>query len=88
MAEKDKVCRLWADFLVNCHCYVTLYLTIRSSNWNLCLASLKRMAPSFAAFDHDTYEWIIPRHLAGVKHFPIHVLTETSTYHEPLLVMC
>lgn len=51
-----------------------LYLGVRSSNWNLHLASLKRMAPLFAAFDRDTYERIIPRHLADLKSFPTHVL--------------
>ena len=70
MAEKDKVWSLWADFVfVNCYCYIMLYLGVRSSNWNLRLAGLKRMAPLFAAFDRDT-----SRHLADLKSFPTHVL--------------
>ena len=32
------------------------------------------MAPLIAAFDRDTYERIIPRHLAVLKSFPTHVL--------------
>ena len=75
MTAKGKVCSLWADFVfVNCYCYIMLYLGVRSSSWNLCLAGLKRMAPLFATFDRDTYEWIIPRHLADLKSFPTHVL--------------
>jgi len=75
MAEKDKVWSLWADFVfVNCFCYVALYLGVRSSNWNLHLASLKSMAPLFAAFDRDTYERIFLRHLADLKCFLSHVL--------------
>lgn len=70
MTEKDKVWSLWADFVfVNCYCYIMLYLGVHSSNWNLRLAGLKRMAPLFVAFDCDTYEWIIPRHLADLKSF-------------------
>ena len=38
------------------------------------MASLKRLAPLFAAFDLDTYERIIPRHLADIELFPTHVL--------------
>ena len=46
-----------------------LYLGVRSSNWNLHLAGLNIMAPLLAAFDCDTYEQIIPRHLADLKSF-------------------
>jgi len=49
-------------------------LAIQSSNWNLWVSSLKQMAPLFAAFDHDTYEWIVPTHLADLKQYPMKVL--------------
>ena len=71
MAEIDDVWKLWVDFVfTNCYCYLTLYLAIRGSNWKLRLSSLKRMAPLFAAFDRDTYEKIIPQHLADLKQYP------------------
>ena len=57
MGEADSVWNLWVDFVfINCYCYLTLYLAICGSNWKLCLSSLKRMTPLFAAFDCDTYE--------------------------------
>ena len=75
MAQRDAVWCPWADFvLINCDCYITLYLAIQSSNWNLRVSSLKRMAPLFVAFDRNTYEWIIPRHLADLKQYPVNVL--------------
>ena len=68
IAEKDAVWNLWVNFVfINCYCYLKLYLAIRGSNWRLRLSSLKQMAPLFAAFDRDTYERIIPRHLADLK---------------------
>ena len=75
MGEADSVCNLWVDFvLTNCYCYLTLYLAIRGSNWKLHLSSLNRMGPLFAAFDHDTYEKIIPKHLADLKQFPASII--------------
>ena len=49
-------------------------MAIRGSNWKLRLISLKQMAPLFAAFDHDMYEKIIPKHLADLKQFPASVM--------------
>ena len=73
--RKTKVWSLWNDFVfVICYSYIMLNLGIRGSNCNLNLAGLKRMAPLFAAFDHDTYKRIIPRHLANLKSFPMLVI--------------
>ena len=49
-------------------------ISVRSSNWHLHLASLKQLAPIFAAFDWGYYAWIPPHHLAEVQCFPSIVL--------------
>ena len=75
MADRDSVWNLWVNFVFsNCYCYITLFLVIRGSNWKLRLSSLKQTASIFAAFDQDTYERIIPSHLADLKQYPASIL--------------
>ena len=75
MKEKDDTWSFWANFVFSdCYSYIGLYLAIRGSNWNLRVSSLKMMAPLFAALDHDTYEKIIPNHLADIQQFPKDIL--------------
>ena len=50
--------------------YLGLYLSMRSEQWGLRLASLKMMAPIFHAFDCSNYINIIPNHLAEIKCLP------------------
>ena len=55
--------------------YVSLYLSIRSGDWDLRLASIKSMAPIFTAFEHNTYQRVISQHLVNVLHMPQSILT-------------
>ena len=55
-SETDKTWRFWTQFVfTDCFCYFGLYLAVRSSNWQLRVASLEQMAPIFAAFDREYY---------------------------------
>ena len=68
--------KLWVQFLFNdCYCYDSLYLTIRESNWDMHMSSLKLVAPLFGVFDHTTYQRIISHHLADIQKYPRSILT-------------
>ena len=76
MCQTDQTWKFWVQFVFrDCLCYFGLYLTVQSSNWKLCIASLKQMAPMFSAFDRDYYACILPHHLAEIQSYPPVVLT-------------
>ena len=55
MASNDDICRFWVQFVfVDAMAYISLYLAIRSGNWQLRMHSMKNMAPIFTAFDYPT----------------------------------
>ncbi|XP_078589268.1 uncharacterized protein LOC144869676 isoform X2 [Branchiostoma floridae x Branchiostoma japonicum] len=71
----DEVFLFWHRFIHDDFmAYISLYIAIRSGNWNLRLYSYKKMAPLFHAFDHVIYSRIIPLHLSDLLSCPGHIL--------------
>ena len=54
--------------------YVSLFLAIRSGDWDLRIASFKSMAAVFTTFDHSTYQKLISRHLEDVFKMPAPII--------------
>ncbi|XP_066282530.1 uncharacterized protein [Branchiostoma lanceolatum] len=76
MSKKNKVFQFWHDFVHGtCLAYINLFLSIRSANWNLRVASIKHMVPLFYAFDHHMYSRLLARHIADINIFPKSILS-------------
>ena len=75
MARTDETWRFWVQFVFeDAMAYVSLFLAIRSGDWDLRIASIKSMAAVFTAFDHSTYQKLISRHLEDVFKMPAPIL--------------
>ena len=71
MSQKCETFKFWNQFIrEDCLCYVNLFIAMRTGNWNLRLASLKKMVPLFQAFDRQNYASIIPSHLSMIYALP------------------
>ena len=76
LGRTDRTWRFWIHFLFNdLAAYVSMFLAIRSADWYLRTASIKKMAPVFTAFDHVHYRKLIARHLADLLIMPKSVTT-------------
>ena len=74
-ATNDSTWKFWVQFVVeDAYAYVGLYLAIRSGNWELRNACMKKMAPLFTSFDHFTYRKLIAQHVADLVSYPAVVL--------------
>jgi hypothetical protein len=63
--------KFWDTFIhVDFMSYLGLYLAIRSRDWDLRNASLKKLCCLFYAFDRHNYMRMIPYHLADLSTFP------------------
>lgn len=54
--------------------YLGFYIAVRSRNWELRTASLKKLACLFHAFDMQNYLRMIPYHFADLQTFPSDVI--------------
>ena len=63
--------KFWNQFVFkDCFAYISMYIAIRSGNWDLRMAAYKLMAPLFTAFDRFTYQQLIAQHLFDVTCLP------------------
>lgn len=64
LATKQDSVKFWSDFLFeDCFPYISLYTSLRYRNWDMRTGSLKQLVALYAAFDRQTYEELLPRHL-------------------------
>jgi hypothetical protein len=67
MANDDDIWRYWIQFVFeDALPYVSLFLALRSGDWDLRIASLKQMVPLFTIFDHKTCQKVITLHLTDL----------------------
>ena len=76
MARTDDTWRFWVQFVFeDAMAYISLFLAIRSGDWELRVASIKSMVSVFTAFDHTTYQRLISQHLEDIATMPTPILT-------------
>ena len=69
-SQADDTWKFLRQFILSdCYAYIGLYLAIRGGNWRLRMSGLKQMALLFAAFDQNSYQRIIPNHLAHLEEY-------------------
>ena len=76
LGSGDETYRFWWTFTNrDMMSYIMLYLSMRTGNWELRVAALKKMAPLFHAFDRPMYLRLIPIHLHDLLNMPDVLLT-------------
>ena len=78
-AKDDDNWSFWSDFIFkNGLAFISMYISIRSSQWDLRLASIKNMVAVFAAFDRPNYHRLLPQHIADLFLAPPSILEALS----------
>jgi hypothetical protein len=69
--QSSKTQVFWKNFVeFDVFAYVSLFIAIRNSDWQLRLASLKTMAAIFFAFDRPIYQRLVSTHLTDILQMP------------------
>ena len=75
----NKMWRFWKQFVFkDCFCYVSLYLAMRSGQWDLRMAAIKSIAALFTAFDWPNYQKLIPQHIVDMLTIPKTILSHLT----------
>lgn len=76
LARKDQTWQFWIQCVFqDLMAYVSLFFSMCGGDWCLRVASIKKMAATFAAFDHTHYVKLISQHLDDLLSIPQSVLT-------------
>ena len=74
MNKKDDTFKFCSRFVhEDAQYYISLYIAIRTGNWDLRNVSLKKMVPIVRAFDRVNYSRVNPEHLADIARMPEHI---------------
>ena len=68
--KADDQFALFMTALDDFHPYIACYISIRTGDWKLRIASIKMMATRFVLSGAVNYKWWVMRHLADVKTYP------------------
>ncbi|GAQ93106.1 hypothetical protein KFL_013010010, partial [Klebsormidium nitens] len=60
----------WRFVMVDMKAYISLWLAIRTEDWDLRVAAYKLLGPLFRAYDRTHYQRLIPLHLAHLQQLP------------------
>ena len=67
--------QFWGQFVLkDCSVFLTLYLAVRTGDWELYVASLKEMAALLFAFNRPHYQKLIVQHLSNLLVMPKELL--------------
>ena len=74
--SKYQTWHFWSQFIFeDCFAYISLYLSMRSGQWDLRMAAIKSMAALFTAFDRPNYQKLIPQHIVDMLTIPDRLLS-------------
>ena len=72
--KEDDQFALFTNMLKDFHAYYAMFITIKTGNLSLRIASLKMMTKRFVWSGMHNYKWLVLWHLANVHSYPDSIL--------------